>query len=262
VCRYEYGARFYDAQIGRWTTKEPFAELVPSISLYAYCYDSPVNYTEPSGLWPGWVHKHIIRKALNPYLGHGLTIEQLNQIIEAGAFIDANYQAAQFSYMHSMRNGVSGESVLEAKEARDEWVNEQIALFKQWGDYKYLGYAIHAMSDEHSPTHSWKPWYGQSKWNPSSWIHFFGELNPLRGWSKAFKASVILVNNTYKEATSQSSTGSTSGTAHAPNISPNPSPAPEPDPPKPPATPAPPETPPPRLVTPIKIDPPSEIRKQ
>jgi hypothetical protein len=162
-----------------------------------------------------------------------------------------------------MRDGKSGQSVSEAMQARDEWVNENISDFKSTGNYRSLGFAIHAMSDEHSPTHSWKPWYGQSKRNPSSWIHLAGELNPLGRFSNAFKLSVILVKDTYTEATSESST--------TPNPTPSPSPTPGPDP--VPVPPIPPVTPPspdpsPRPPRPIPLPtippfppyPPPEIR--
>ncbi len=203
---YDYGARFYDPQIGRWTTKEPFAELVPGISLYAYCYDNPVNYTEPSGLWPGWVHKHIIRRALNPYIGHGLTEDQLDLIIKGGVFADKNWQTGELSYRHSMSDGILGQSVSAAKQARNDWVIQQISLFRQDGNYERLGYAIHAMSDEDAPTHSWKPWYGQSKWNVTSRIHLAGELNPFGYFSKASTLSEIKIRETYHAAKSASNT--------------------------------------------------------
>jgi hypothetical protein len=194
-------------------------------------------------LWPGWVHKRIIRKVLNPYIGHGLTKTQLKLIIEGGVYVDKYYQAPELSSRHSMRDGKSGQSVSEAVQARDEWVNENISDFKSTGNYRSLGFAIHAMSDEHSPTHSWKPWYGQSKWNPSSWIHLAGELNPLGRLSKAFKLSVILVIDTYTKATSESSP--------TPDPTPSPSPTPGPDPvPVPPVPPVAPPSPDPQPIPP------------
>ncbi|HBX85528.1 MAG TPA: hypothetical protein DEH40_12580 [Marinilabiliales bacterium] len=197
---YDYGARFYDPQLGRWTTKEPYAELVPGISLYAYCYNNPVNYIEPGGRWPFWVHEKIIREALSPYIGHGLTVEQLDAIIAGGVFIDKNFQEAEFSYMHSMRDGTNSQSIEEAKDARDNWVRQNIAEFQSTGNYEKLGYAIHAMSDEHAKSHSWKPWYGQSGLNPTSWTHLGNEVNIKGSDSKAYQLSVGLVVDAFKEA--------------------------------------------------------------
>ncbi|MDP4184000.1 MAG: RHS repeat-associated core domain-containing protein [Bacteroidota bacterium] len=46
---YDYGARFYDPQIGRWHTVDPLGEETSVISPYHYCYNNPVNYINPNG---------------------------------------------------------------------------------------------------------------------------------------------------------------------------------------------------------------------
>ena len=46
---YDYGARHYDAALGRWTTMDPLAEKYYDISPYAYCGNNPVNYFDPDG---------------------------------------------------------------------------------------------------------------------------------------------------------------------------------------------------------------------
>ncbi|MGC8817732.1 MAG: RHS repeat-associated core domain-containing protein, partial [Candidatus Hadarchaeum sp.] len=43
-----FGARDYDAQVGRWTGKDP-AGLVVAINLYGYCVSDPLNYVDWSG---------------------------------------------------------------------------------------------------------------------------------------------------------------------------------------------------------------------
>jgi hypothetical protein len=46
----DYGARFYDPQLGRWHRKDPLAEWHFNSSPYAYCLNNPVNYIDPFGL--------------------------------------------------------------------------------------------------------------------------------------------------------------------------------------------------------------------
>jgi RHS repeat-associated protein len=46
-----FGAREYDPQVGRWTTKDPIGFASEDTNLYAYVYNDPVNQVDPSGLF-------------------------------------------------------------------------------------------------------------------------------------------------------------------------------------------------------------------
>lgn len=46
---YDFGARIYDGRIGRWLSVDPLQSVIPGISPYAFCYDSPLQFVDPDG---------------------------------------------------------------------------------------------------------------------------------------------------------------------------------------------------------------------
>ena len=47
----DFGARIYDSRLGRWLGVDKFADKYPNVSPYAFCINSPLQFTDANGNW-------------------------------------------------------------------------------------------------------------------------------------------------------------------------------------------------------------------
>jgi len=69
--KYDYfGARYYDARIGRWGSTDPLSNLFTSFSSYVYSYDNPLSFFDVGGAFPYTFHIRSFAPP-NSFLGTG-----------------------------------------------------------------------------------------------------------------------------------------------------------------------------------------------
>ena len=90
------------------------------------------------------------------------------QAIEEGSKYADTFQDPEYSYIHHMRNGRTGQSKEDAEALMNNYIDYHLQKSKcymaqgnYYDAYKYLGMAFHPIMDSTSPTHGdFLPWEG------------------------------------------------------------------------------------------------------
>jgi RHS repeat-associated protein len=59
-----FGARYYDAELGIWTSVDKAAAFAPHVTPYAYCLNNPIKLIDPDGNFAIPIHKNITHQAM------------------------------------------------------------------------------------------------------------------------------------------------------------------------------------------------------
>lgn len=80
---YDYGARFYMPDLGRWNGIDPLAEAYSPFTPYAYVANNPINYYDPDGM--------RIEETSTGWTFTGSDINLLHSYLTSGTSMGSNY---------------------------------------------------------------------------------------------------------------------------------------------------------------------------
>ncbi len=208
-----FGARYMSSQFGRFMSPDPSNqsvdfELPQTWNRYSYVLNNPLSMVGRNGQWPTYTHNEIINEAFP-----GMSSSDLKVLYDASKEVDT-HQEAYNSWMHGMSDGTDpnrAEAIYVAMQLGDQqitkdeaearvdqakWVAEGHTGLSPTALMKF-GNALHIITDRLSPAHAgYQPWYGQSAWNPSAWLHFLHEANP---WDPNVSTSVQAAQGAFQQ---------------------------------------------------------------
>jgi RHS repeat-associated protein len=172
-----FGARDYDAGVGRWTSKDPILFAGGQSNLYGYVANDPVNFFDPNG--NHFIITHAFRTFDEAFkIGYSFTDAiKLAYYASIGAdtYGKSSSEKASITNRHAMLGRMNKsntyQSPAEGKKEIEKFIKSELkaaSICSKKGDNeKYLehfGYALHDMQDQGAILHRGREWHQEDSW--------------------------------------------------------------------------------------------------
>ena len=172
-----FGARFYSASLGRFTSPDPSPLGISlrdpqSWNRYSYVANRVFSFVDKNGKWPTPVHLDITTYALQDYVSPQI----LQQLLSRHKVMDRpSNQSPERAYQHAMR--APGQHLMDASNATWFFVLDGLnsVSINDFGD------ALHTIQDYTSPTHT-DAYFMPYKWSGIAKSFFNDDMNAFSHW--------------------------------------------------------------------------------
>ena len=147
---YDFGARFFDPQLGRWHSSDSKAELSPALTPYRYGYNNPVRYIDANGnyetdghFWTVYLMATLMGRG-DAYTLAYYTEQPDNLVARNGEVLSSPNTWMDVTMQKQVHALTGGDPV-------NERINSGLYV-RSSQSYQQIGWAMHRLGDSHAHT--------------------------------------------------------------------------------------------------------------